>query len=61
MPLEGIMVSEICQRQMPIFFTCMWNPTNKTNEYTQKCLMNRNRLTDIVNKLMVTNRKSEVG
>ena len=41
MDLEGIMLSEISQRETLHDFTYMWNLKNKTNEQTQQ---NRTRL-----------------
>ena len=48
MDLESIMLSEISQseRQLPYDFTYMWNLMNKINK------QNRNRLTDIENRLI---------
>ncbi len=39
------------ERQILYDFTYMWNLKTKTNEQTKQ---NRNRLTDIGNKLMIT-------
>ena len=46
------------ERQIPYYITYMWNLKN----YINKCIyQNRNRLTDIENKLMVTFRKQTYG
>ena len=47
MDLEGIMLSEIRQRQITNYFTYMGNIKNKKNK------QNRNRLTGTVNKSRV--------
>ena len=47
MDLEGIMLSEISQRQIPYDFTYMWNPKEEMNK------QHRNRLIDIENKQVV--------
>ena len=45
--LEGIMLSEITQRQIPYDFTYVWNPKNRINTH------NRNSLIDTENGLTI--------
>ena len=52
MDLENIMLSEISILYDIIY---MWNLKNNTN----KCMQNRNRLTDIENKPMIIKGKRE--
>ena len=49
-PLEMIVLSEVSQteKDMPYDITYMWNLKNNTT------VQNRNRLTDVENKLVVT-------
>ena len=54
MGLESIILSEVSQAgkdKCYMIITCMWN---LTKNYKSTYLQNRNRLTDIENKLMVT-------
>ena len=56
MELEIIILSEVRKRKIPYDITYMWNP-KKIIQINY--LQNRNRLTDIENKLMVTKRERE--
>ena len=49
--LEIIILSEVNQTKTNIMISLMWN---LKNWYKWPCLQNRNRLTDIENKLMAT-------
>ena len=70
MDLDGIMLSEISQKMANTVFTSMWNLHKKhmislicrllKKYYKRTYLQNRNRVTDVENKLMVTN-KGESG
>ena len=53
MDLETVILSEVSQREISYDIAYMWNlkKKNDTNELITK---NRNRLTDLENKLMVT-------
>ena len=51
MDLEILILNEVRKRQIPYDMTYMWN-LNKW--YKQTYLQNRNRLTDVENKLRVT-------
>ena len=61
MDLESIMFSQVSQIEKDKHITSIrsiWTPKNKTNEGIQQ---NRNRLTDIENKLVDTSGKGEGG
>ena len=53
MELEGFMLSEVREKQIPYGFTFMWNLKNETNEQTTKS----NKLVDTKNKLVVVRRE----
>ena len=53
---EGIILSEISQRQIPYSFTYMWNLRNKTNEQTKNPTDS-----NIENKLVVSRGKKSGG
>ena len=58
MDIEIIILSEVRKRKIPYGITYTWNP-KKIIQINY--LQNRNRLTDIENKLTVTKREREGG
>ena len=60
MDLESIELSEVSQREKDKYdITYMWNVKKKKKWYKWIYLQNRNRLTEIENKLMVTKGERE--
>ena len=59
MDLEIIILSKVRKRKIPYAINYTWNQKKKTTQINY--LQNRNILTDIENKLMVTRREREGG